>query len=144
MITLDGSEYFNSESIHCDLCLQRNRTDEQREYYHQIVKPALAHPDRRQVMPLAPEFIGKRDGSSKQDCEITAGRRAIERIPAEHPQLGMIIVADSLYSNAPTIQHLCTHRFSFLLVAKPGDHKSLFEDVDGLRRGKMLGACKVQ
>ncbi len=29
-------------------------------------------------------------------------------------------------------------RFSFLLVAKPGDHKSLFADVEGLRRGRML------
>jgi hypothetical protein len=89
-------------------------------------------------MPLAPEFIRKQDGSSKQDCEITAGRRVIERIRAEHPQLSMIIVADSLYSSAPTIRHLKALRFSFLLVAKPGDHKSLFEDIEGLRRGKML------
>jgi hypothetical protein len=138
LVTLDGSEYFNSESIHCDLCLQRNKTDEHREYYHQIVQPALVHPDLPQVMPLAPEFIRKQDGSSKQDCETTAGRRAIERIRAEHPQLSMIIVADSLYSSAPTIRHLWAHRFSFLLVAKPGDHKSLFADIEGLRRGKML------
>jgi hypothetical protein len=138
LITLDGSEYFNSESIHCELCLQRIKADEQREYYHQIVQPALVHPDRRQVMPLAPEFIRKQDGSAKQDCEITAGKRAIERIRAQHPQLSMIIVADSLYSSAPMIRHLQAHRFSFLLVAKPGDHKSLFEDVEGLRGGTML------
>ena len=29
-------------------------------------------------------------------------------------------------------------RFSFLLVAKPGDHRSLYQDVDGLRRGNLL------
>ncbi len=138
LITIDGSEYFNSESIHCDLCLQRNKSDGQREYYHQLVQPALVHPDRKQVMPLAPEFIRKQDGSSKQDCEITAGRRAIRRIRAGHPQLAMIIVADSLYASAPMIRHLCDHRFSFLLTAKPGDHKSLFTDIEGLRRGKML------
>ena len=34
LVTLDGSEYFNSESIHCDLCLQRNKSEGQREYYH--------------------------------------------------------------------------------------------------------------
>jgi hypothetical protein len=112
LVTLDGSQYFNSESVHCDLCLQRNRNDGQREYYHQIVQPDLVHPDLPQVMPLAPE--------------ITAGRRAIERIRSEHPQLSMIIVADSLYACAPTIRHLKGQRFSFLLVAKPGDHKSLF------------------
>jgi hypothetical protein len=89
-------------------------------------------------MPLAPEFIRKQDGSNKQDCEITAGRRAIQRIRSEHPQLDMILVADSLYACAPTIELLQAKRFSFLLTAKPGDHKSLFADIEGLRRGGML------
>jgi hypothetical protein len=138
LVTLDGSEYFNSEKVHCDLCLRRTKSDGHQEYFHQIVQPALVHPDRRQVIPLAPEFIRKQDGSSAQDCEITAGRRAIQRIRADHPQLGMIIVGDSLYANAATIRLLRQQRFSFLLVAKPGDHKSLFEDIEGLRRGKLL------
>jgi len=90
------------------------------------------------VLPLAPEFIRLQDGSNKQDCETTASRRVIERIRAEHPQLPVIIVADSLYSCAPCIRQLRKHRFSFLLVAKPGDHKSLFADIEGMRRGRML------
>ena len=49
-----------------------------------------------------------------------------------------IIVADSLYSKQPFVEKLTAGRFSFLLVAKPGDHKSLYEDVDGLRRGNLL------
>jgi len=138
LVTLDGSEYFNSEAIHCELCLHRTKSDGKQEYFHQIVQPAVVHPDQRQVIPLAPEFIRKQDGSSAQDCEITAGRRAIQKIRAEHPQLGMIMVGDSLYANAPTIRLLKEHWFSFLLVAKPGDHKSLFEDIEGLRRGKLL------
>ena len=40
----------------------------------------------------------------------------------------------SLYSKQPFVEKLTAGRFSFLLVAKPGDHKSLFQDVDGLRR----------
>ena len=36
------------------------------------------------------------------------------------------------------VEKLTAGRFSFLLVAKPGDHKSLFQDVDGLRRGNLL------
>ena len=50
----------------------------------------------------------------------------------------MIIVADSLYVCAPTIRHLKGQRFSFLLMTRSNDHKSLFEDIDGLRRGGML------
>lgn len=138
LITIDGSEYFNSESVHCPLCLSRNKSSGSVEHYHQVVQPALVHPDLRQVLPLAPEFIRWQDGSNKQDCETTASRRVIERIRGEHPQLPVIIVADSLYSSAPSIRQLKKRRFSFLLVAKPGDHKSLFADIEGLRRGGML------
>ena len=52
--------------------------------------------------------------------------------------MAAIIVADSLYSKQPFVEQLTAKRFSFLLVAKPGDHSSLYQDVDGLRRGNLL------
>jgi hypothetical protein len=68
---------------------------------------------------------------------LTARRREIERIRAEHPQLEIILVADSLYARAPLIHLHLLHakRFSFLLVINARDQKSLFEDIDGRRRG---------
>ena len=66
------------------------------------------------------------------------GERDAERLRRDHPQLPLIIVVDSMYSKAPTIAQIKKKRMSFLLVAKPGDHESLFKDIDGLRRGKML------
>jgi hypothetical protein len=103
-----------------------------------VLQPALVHPDRRQVIPLAPEFIRMQDGSTKQDCETNAAKQVLHRIRAEHRQLAIIIVGDSLFSKAPFIQELKDERCSFLLVAKPNDHTSLFADIEGLRRGKML------
>jgi hypothetical protein len=138
LITVDGSEYFNSESVHCPLCLSRKKSSGSVEYFHQAVQPALVHPDLRQVLPLAPQFIRMQDGSDKQDSEASATGRVIEGIRGEHPQLPVIIVADSLYSTTPCVRRLEKYRFSFLLVAKPGDHKSLFADIEGLRRGRML------
>ncbi len=38
----------------------------------------------------------------------------------------------------PFVEQLRAARFSFLLVAKPGDHRSLYQDVAGLRRGNLL------
>ena len=52
--------------------------------------------------------------------------------------MAAIIVADSLYSKQPFIERLRAARFSFLLVAQRGDHKSLFQDVEGLRCGNLL------
>ena len=57
----------------------------------------------------------------------------------DYPRMAAIIVA-GLYSKQPFVEKLTAGRFSFLLVAKPGDHKSLFQDVDGLRRGDLLDA----
>jgi hypothetical protein len=138
LLTVDGSEYFDSESVHCEQCLQRRKSGGTIEYYHQIVQPAIVHPELRQVLPLAPQFIRRQDGASKQDCETNAAKRLLQAVRREHPQLKVVVVADSLYSTMPMLAELKAHRFSFLLVAKPEDHKSLFEDLDGLKRGAGL------
>ena len=52
--------------------------------------------------------------------------------------LAAVIVADSLYSKQPFIEQVRAARCSFLLVAKPEDHTSLYQDIDGLRRGRLL------
>ena len=141
LITLDGSRYFSSELVDCEYCL--STTKHGIEYHHHdILQAAIVHPDKRVVLPLAPEFIrnsdGKGDEYHKQDCEMNAGHRMLERLRADYPRMAAIIVADSLYSKQPCVEKLTAGRFSFLLVAKPGDHKSLYQDVDGLRRGNLL------
>ena len=144
LLPLDGSQYFTSEKIHCERCLSSTKKNSPMRYYHQILQPAIVHPDKRQVIPLAPEFIRRQDGGNKQDCETTAGKRAVERIRAEHRQLSAIIVGDSLYSTGTFIRLLQFQRFSFFLGVKPDSHKSLFTDVEGMRRGKMLERKTVE
>jgi hypothetical protein len=113
-------------------------------YYHQILQPVFIHPDRKQVIPLAPEFIRKQDGESKDDCETNAGKRAVRRIRSTHRQLDAIMVADSLYSTTPFIRLVESLRYSFLLAVKPGSHQSLFADVEGMRRAKLLDRIEVK
>ena len=45
----------------------------------------------------------------------------------------MIIVADSLYSKQPFIEELKDQRFSFILVAKPKDHKVMMKHLHDLK-----------
>lgn len=143
LLTLDGSEYFHSEAVECPGCLHRKRSGGSVESYHQILQPAMVHPGLPQVLPLGPEFIRRQDGASKQDCETNAAKRAIRRIREEHRQLSMIVVADSLYSTTPMVREIVQLRYSYLLVAKPEDHKSLFEDIEGLRRGGKLDRLEI-
>ena len=131
LISIDGSEYFSSEKIHCPNCLVKSKKGKLR-YHHQILQPAMVHPDLKQVLPLAPEQISNRDGTEKQDCEINAGKRCIRKIRNTHPKLKIIISGDSLYSKQPFIDELKSVNMSYILVAKPTDHKLLFEWVNEL------------
>ena len=59
------------------------------------------------------------DGQPKQDCELTAAKRLVNRLRAEHRQLSLCIVGDDLYAHEPFIQELRARRMDFVLVAKP-------------------------
>ena len=141
LITLDGSRYFSSELVKCEHCLTSTKHGIT-HHHHDILQAAIVHPDQPQVLPLAPELVRNSDAKGgkygKQDCEINAGFRMLERLRYDYPRMAAIIVADSLYSKQPFVEQLTAKRFSFLLVAKPGDHRSLYQDVDGLRRGNLL------
>ena len=131
LIPIDGSQYFSSDKVCCPGCLKK-KTKGKIRYHHQILQAAIVHPDMKQVLPLAPEAIQNKDGYKKQDCEINAGKRIISKIRKAHPKLKIIITGDGLYSKQPFIDELKKANMSYILVAKPTDHKILFEWVDEL------------
>lgn len=130
LIPLDGTEYFSSEKISCAHCLKTKPSGGPVRFHHQILQAVIVHPDIRRVIPLFPEPIQNSDGYTKQDCEMNAGKRILGKIRRAHPKLSIIITGDDLYSKQPTIDALKENSMSFILVAKPTDHKTLFEWVD--------------
>lgn len=130
LLSLDGTGYFSSSSIHCDSCLEKvNKQTGEITYQHQMLAAVMMHPDCREVIPLAPEPIEKQDGSEKNDCERNAAKRLLRQIRREHPHLKLIVVEDGLASNAPHIRELQNQNMRFILGAKPGDHPFLFDQV---------------
>ena len=130
LLSVDGTEYFSSQKLHCESCMAKvNKETGEVTYYHQMLGAVIVHPDRPEVIPLAPEPINKQDGSTKNDCERNAAKRLLEKIRQEHPHLKLIVVEDGLASNAPHIRWLKDLHMHFLLGAKPGDHESLFQEV---------------
>jgi hypothetical protein len=132
LIAIDGSEFFSSDKINCPQCLKKEAAKGDVRYHHQILQAVIVHPDLRQVLPLFPEPIQNSDGADKQDCEINAGKRIIAKIRQTHPKLPIIITADDLYSKQPFVEALKSSGMSFILTAKPSDHKILFEWVQEL------------
>jgi len=135
LISIDGTQYFTSENISCPGCLRKtSKKTGQTTYSHQFLGASIVHPEQRQVIPLAPEPIQNTDGNSKQDCERNAGKCLIQKIRKTHPKLNITITGDGLYSNQSFIDELKSNRMSFVLVAKPGDHKFLFNHLATVTR----------
>ena len=56
LLSIDGTGHYSSKKIHCDSCLQKkNSKTGEITYQHQMLAAAIVHPDRKQVIPLAPE-----------------------------------------------------------------------------------------
>jgi hypothetical protein len=129
LLSLDGTGYFSSQKVHCASCMQKEHADGTVTYYHQMLAAALVHPDKAEVIPLAPEPIIKQDGQTKNDCERNAARRFLQRFRREHPFLPVIVVEDALSANGPHVRDLLEHGCHFILGVKEGDHAFLFEEV---------------
>ena len=55
---------------------------------------------------LGQEMLKPKDGSGKDEGELTGGKRLIERLRKRHGHFADVIVADALYLNAPFIKTL--------------------------------------
>lgn len=135
LVSIDGTGQFASSAIHCPECC-RKTTAGGTSYYHQLLAAVLVHPERATVLPLMPEPITRQDGASKNDCERTAAKRLLRALRRDQPKLKFIVVEDSLASNGPHIQLLESLEMRYILGAKQGDHRGLFEAVQAqLLRG---------
>jgi hypothetical protein len=131
LVSLDGSGYFSSNTIHCTNCLERkNSKTEEITYHHQMLAGAIVHPDKETVFPLAPEPIIKQDGEAKNDCERNGAKRFMAQLRADYPDEPFIITEDALSANAPHIKELKKYNLRFILGVKEGDHAFLFEQVE--------------
>ena len=131
LLSLDGTGYFSSPSIHCDSCLEKvNSKTGEVTYQHQMLGAVLLHPEHQEVIPLAPEPIQKQDGTTKNDCERNAAKRLLRQIRQEHPRLKFIVVEDALASNGPHLRELMDLQMHYLLGVKSGDHQFLFQHVE--------------
>jgi len=138
-LALDGSEYFHSEKIECPSCLRRQDKNEEIHYSHSIVSGTLVKEGTHQVLPLDVEEVRNSDGTEKQDCEINAAKRLIERVRREHRQLSLIVNGDALYAHEPYVKLLRENRMSFVLGVKPGSQVETFAWVNDLEK---LSECE--
>lgn len=133
LIALDGTEYFCSDTIHCEQCSTRRRSNGKIQYHHTMLAASLVAPGHSQVVPLEPEFIVPQDGAEKQDCESRAARRWLGAHGAQYAHLKPIYLGDDLFSNQPICQAVLDAGGHFIFTCKPASHKTIQEYIAGVR-----------
>jgi hypothetical protein len=133
LIALDGTWYFSSQKIHCEQCCCLEHKSGEKTYYHSAVTPVIVAPGQPQAIALRPEFITPQDGHTKQDCEIAAAKRWLEKNGATYSPLKATLLGDDLYSHQPFCRRTLLHDFHFIFVCKPDSHTTLYHWVNLLQ-----------
>ena len=138
LLALDGTQYFSSQKLHGSCCSCKTHSNGTVNYSHAVVTPVLVKSGNDKVISLAPEFVCPQDGHEKQDCEINASLRWLERQGSQFAALGTTILGDDLYCHEPFCRALLDKQLEFILVCKPDSHKTLYEWVDDLERNGVV------
>jgi hypothetical protein len=143
LIALDGTWYYSSQKIHCPNCSCLEHQSGDKTYYHSAVTPVIVAPGHDQAIPLRPEFITPQDGHTKQDCEIAAGKRWLEKNAAQYAPLRATLLGDDIYAHQPFCRRALLYGFHFIFVCKPDSHPTLYHWVNLLQRPD-LGTVKMR
>jgi hypothetical protein len=127
LVTLDGTQYFSSQTIHCEQCSTRQHKNGSTTYFHSAILPVIVAPGQSQVIALAPEFITPQDGSEKQDCEVAAAKRWISAHAQQFAGQPVTLLGDDLYSHQPMVEQCLAMVMSFIFTCLPDSHPALYD-----------------
>jgi hypothetical protein len=127
LVALDGTQYFSSHSIHCAQCSHKQHSNGTVSYSHTVILPVIVAPGQSEVISLAPEFITPQDGQEKQDCEVNAAKRWIQRHATELQGQRVTLLGDDLYSHQPMCEAVLAAGMNFIFTCLPTSHPLLDE-----------------
>ena len=140
-IALDGTWYFSSHNIHCDQCTRIEHSNGEITYYHSAITPVIVAPGQKHAIALRPEFIVPQDGHDKQDCEIAAAKRWLDKEAARYlPGLNdnVTYLGDDIYAHQPFCRRVLLQRSHFIFTCKPESHTYLYQWIGLLEQGREL------
>jgi hypothetical protein len=144
LVSLDGTQYFASQKVHCANCRVTVRAG--RPYYaHQVLLAVVGAPAQPHVICLPPEFITPQDGAEKQDCEQQAIKRWVKQHAGRFAPWSTTVLTDDLHAHQPVCQLLLEHHLHFILTCKPDSHPALYEELQLLERvAGAVGSKRIQ
>jgi len=145
LIALDGTWYFSSksENLNCENCTKIEHKNGEITHYHSAITPVIVGFGKPYAIPLRPEFIMPQDGDTKQDCEIKAGKRWLDKNGAYYNTGNDTLLGDDLYAHQPFCRRTLLNNYHFIFVCKPKSHKHLYRWVDLLEPNEDIHTVKM-
>ena len=149
-IILDGTGLFYFKERHCENCLCTTRkTDDGKVtklYYHKVLEAKIVLSDNI-IISLGTEFIeNEKEDVSKQDCEINAAKRLLEKIKKDYPRLSICVQGDALYATEPFMNLCRKYNWEYLFTQKETRQKKLDESFEWIKSDEdtvyQTGLCK--
>jgi hypothetical protein len=114
---VDGVELFESTEKCCDDCLTRVDRSGVTHYFHRAVVCMTVGSDPHII--FGEEMLKpKKDGSNKDEGEITGGKRLMTNLHDDFNHFADIVVADALYMKSPWIKHLLSMNMDSVVRVK--------------------------
>ena len=138
-VIVDGTGLFCFKERHCGNCLvttvKNAEGKEEKRYCHKVLEAKIILGENL-VISLDTEFIeNENENVTKQDCELNAARRMLERLKREYPRLPICIQGDALYA-VNTIMRLCRkNHWEYILTQKETRQKLLSESYEWIAGG---------
>ena len=128
--SLDGVYYFSSRKLSCRECQTRELGAGGLLYTHSAITPVVVAPGYAHVLAYVPEFIVPQDGAEKQDCEVNAAKRWVEREQVTLRRYRAVLLGDDLYSKQPLCATVLANECDFIFVCHREAHPALYAVVD--------------
>ena len=114
-VAIDGTKMMSFKKCHCQHCTHQTK-DGVTTYFHYVMVAKVVTPIGL-VVPLAFEFIENPKGEyDKQDCEIKAWRRLVEKIEKRFPRLKINLTGDGLYAEKTTMADCDAKGWNFTIT----------------------------
>jgi hypothetical protein len=141
-IAIDGTQKFTRAQRWDEKCLERKvgrkpdgDPEHEKQYYVYVLEANLAF-QNGMVIPLLSEVLGYQEGdnpSTKQDCELKAFQRLVQRLKACFSHLPIMILLDGLYPNGPVMELCRQYNWDFMIVLQDGSLPTVWEEIAGLK-----------
>lgn len=132
LIAIDATGVGSWTRRHCDACLHQTHNGVT-TYYHLVLEAKLITPDGF-AFSVCSEFIENVDpDATKQDSELAALPRLLEKLKVLFPRLPICLLFDSLYANQ-TVFRLCRqHDWLWIMAFKEGSLPTAFGEFQTLK-----------